>query len=307
MSSTENMISEIELDYQSIIKSFEGYVNVKDEYYKFNVISEDELLEYIRRIMKFQRTIENTLTLATNIEVSNNSQRLKTITKNIINILYSGQEHNSVSFSRPYSYSFDKYAVRGVLHHLKDAHNYLLHNEYGNSRRACYLAYFGFKILRPLLIEMEEELRQISALIVYPIDKKLQLNDQLITDNFKEVVVSLEEAESNVVESHNRDCVSRCRDAVEVFVWLLKQKETGKKTEKHFSTDLGTVVSLGICDDSVKRLVQGVYSFLSLKGSHKYDEKKVTVYDVEIALQQTYSLIELLLQKYSDYKKQPAQ
>ena len=128
------------------------------------------------------------------------------------------------------------------------------------------------------------------------------MKDNLVSKNFEEVAISLEEAESNAEIGHYKDCVSRCRDAIEIFVSLIKEKELGEKTEKHFSTDLAKISKYGIYDDAIKRLAQGVYSFLSLKGSHKYDEEKVTVYDAETALQESYSLLGMLLKRYSEYK-----
>ena len=118
------------------------------------------------------------------------------------------------------------------------------------------------------------------------------------------MLLALKRPETNVEDEHFRDCVSRCRDAVEIFISLIKEKETGEKTEKHFASDLSKIVKHEIFDDAIKRLAHGVYSFLSLKGSHKYDEKKVTVHDAETALQQTYSLLEMLLKVHSDFKKQ---
>ena len=158
-------------------------------------------------------------------------------------------------------------------------------------------------MLSPILIEFEEELRLIAALTTYPIEKKTLLKNQLIANDFQEVAISLEEAETNVESEHFKDCVSRCRDAVEIFVAAIREKETGEKTEKHFSTDLGKIAKIEVFDEATQRLVQGIYSFLSLKGSHKYEAENVTVYDAETSLKETYSLIEMFLKKFSDYKK----
>ncbi len=70
----------------------------------------------------------------------------------------------------------------------------------------------------------------MSALTTYPIEKKTALKHQLVIDDYEEVAVSLEEAESNVEAEHFKDCVSRCRDAVEIFVASMREKETGQKT-----------------------------------------------------------------------------
>lgn len=153
------------------------------------------------------------------------------------------------------------------------------------------------------MIELEEEFRLIGALTTYPIEKKTALKSQLVIYDLVEVAISLEEAESNVEVEHFKDCISRCRDAIESFIAFVREKETGEKTEKHFATDLGKLVKAEIFDEGVQKLAQGVYSFTSLKGSHKYDESRVTVYDAETALKETYSLLEMLLRKYEELKK----
>lgn len=96
---------------------------------------------------------------------------------------------------------------------------------------------------------------------------------------------------------------SRCRDAVEIFIASIREKETQEKTGRHFATDLAKLARIEVFDEATQRLTQGVYSFLSLKGSHKYDASKVTVYDAETSLKETYSLIEMLLKKLSEYEK----
>jgi hypothetical protein len=192
----------------------------------------------------------------------------------------------------------------GVVTTLKSCCNDFLYDKSRGYRRGCYCAYFGFKLLRSDLVEFEEELRLIGALTTYPIEKKITLKQTLVLNGFTEVAVSLEEAESNVEAEHFKDSVSRCRDAIEIFVASARERETGEKTEKHFSTDLAKIVNAGVFDESVQKLAQGVYSFTSLKGSHKYDASKITVYDAETALEQTYSLVEMLVKRYLQPKKE---
>ena len=100
--------------------------------------------------------------------------------------------------------------------------------------------------------------------------------------------------------------VSRCRDALEIFIASVREQETGEKTDKHFATDLGKLAKLGVFDEASQKLAQGLYSFLSLKGSHKYDSKKVEIYDAETSLKETYAIIEMLLEKLSEYRKRKA-
>lgn len=308
MSSIEAMISEIEEDYHDILKSLEKNVDLQQGYYMYKLISENELIRLLRLVMKFQRKLEYSLESALKlVRKTEYGERLKKIANALFDKLSSDSQIDTVKFCQysacEYGY-LENEEVLGVISELRQSHNNLLHADMKESRRSCYCAYFGFKSLRSNLIEMEEELRLIGALTTYPIEKKMRLKDKLVSKNFEEVAISLEEAETNVEDDHFRDCVSRCRDAVEIFISSIKEKETGQKTEKHFATDLAKVVKYGVYDESMKKLAQGVYSFLSLKGSHKYDKKKVIVYDAETALQQTYTLLEVLLKKYSDFKEE---
>jgi hypothetical protein len=54
------MISEIENDYENIVKSFESHLT-PEEHYRFEKISENELLKMLRAVMRFQRRIEESL------------------------------------------------------------------------------------------------------------------------------------------------------------------------------------------------------------------------------------------------------
>jgi len=306
MSSIESMVSEIEEDYHRILKSFESYVDPTEGYYRFKKISENELLKLLRDVMNFQRKleyfIEFTIRLSKNTEYT---KRLREIADKLLNKLSNVKEIDTVGFwhyQSAGSYQ-DEFNIVGVIPELKQSHKDFLHNNETSSRRSCYCAYFGFKSLSSNLIEMEEELRLIGALTTYPIEKKTRLKHQLVINDFEEVAVSLEEAESNVESEHFKDSVSRCRDAVEILIAFVREQETGEKTERHFATDLAKIVKIGVFDEGTQKLAQGIYSFLSLKGSHKYDAKKVTVYDAETALKETYSLIEMLLKKYLDLKK----
>jgi hypothetical protein len=301
------MILEIERDYKKILSEFESGLT-KEEYYRFKEISENELLALLREVMSFQRTLEQILaSVGRIVGKTEYSKRLNTIANDFLRRLNATEAFEQVRFSTyqdpAYPSTFAQ-GVSGVITELKSSSNKLLHGDLEACRRGCYRAYFGLKSLQSGLIEFEEELRLISALTTYPIEKKIKLKERLVLNDFQEVAISLEEAESNVEVEHFKDCVSRCRDAIEIFVASVREKETGEKTEKHFSTDLAKLVNIGVFDESVQRLAQGVYSFTSLKGSHKYEASKVTVYDAENALEHTYSLVEMLVERYLQLRKE---
>jgi hypothetical protein len=304
MSSIESMISEIESDYEQILESFETHLS-QETVLRFKDMTEEYVLKLLRRMMNFQKKLEYfvTSTLRLTSKTRYNTDRLKEIRDRVLARLESNTAFETVKFYSGSFMSYEEIEVLGIIPLLESSHRYLLKENKGRSQRLCYCGYFGFKLMRSDLIELEEELRLISALTTYPIENKLKLKNQLVMHEFEEVAVSLEEAESNIENEHFKDSVSRCRDALEIFVAFIRERETGEKTDKHFATDLGKIVKIEVFDEAIQRLAQGVYSFLSIKGSHKYDAKKVTIYDAETSLNETYSLLEMLLQKYLDLKK----
>lgn len=304
MSSIENMISEIEEDYGRLLESFEKNASEGEMVYRFKDISEDELLTLMRGAMKFQRKLEYYLvSIDKLIKETKYGKRLKKVTDTLFKKLSSSESLGTIQFQIEYSSLLQKHQVNGVITELKRSHRNFMHGYKTTSRRSCYCAYFVLKSLKANLVEVEEELRLIGALTTHPIKRKIVLKNQLVVNDFEEVAVSLEEAESNVEVEHFKDCVSRCRDAVEIFIASVREKETDEKTERHFATDLGKMVKIEVFDIGIQRLAQGIYSFLSVKGSHKYDAKKVSVYDAETSLKETYSLLEMLIKRYLDLKK----
>lgn len=208
MSSIESMISEIEKDYDEILKSFEKNLT-HEAVYRFKEISEEELLEITRKVMNFQRKIEYfvslTIELAKKAEIAEKAELIKRLEKIANNVLDKITDDSSTFDTVTFESSSHVYAIeediKGMLPLLRNAHlNLLKHN--AKTRRLCYCAYFCLKLLRPDLMELEEELRLISALTAFPISQKIALKHQLVIDGFEEVAVSLEEAESNVEEEH---------------------------------------------------------------------------------------------------------
>ena len=58
MASIEIMVLDIEEDYNWILKKLEGKVDLKDEKCKFKKVTENEILDLLRKIMRFQRRVE---------------------------------------------------------------------------------------------------------------------------------------------------------------------------------------------------------------------------------------------------------
>jgi len=335
MSSIESMVLDIEEDYNDLLKKLEAKVDLQDSKCRFKKVTENEILGLLRKTMRFQRKIEYVLDQMEKsmkafpaperpregegkglVEVSEEQyaemlgvqikeaqrrlrpvRRLNQIAKEILDLLTTDEAVDRIGFYAQYN------SVAGVITNLKSALENYQHASEDEARRQCYCAYFGFKKIYVNLVEMEEELRYIAAITTYPIEMKIKLKEQLVLNTFESVAISFEEAETNVEQEHFKDCISRCRDAIEFFIAQVREKETGHKTEKKFVKDFTNIVQIGVFDDATKNLAQGVYSFLSLKGSHKYDESKISIYDAETALKESYSLIEMLLRKYLDYLK----
>lgn len=301
MSSIESEVTEIEDEYTKFLKELEKQISSREIVsFGFQEMSEQDLLSLLRSAMNFQRRLEYSLSSATKLfEKTGQTKRLEAIGKELIEYLNSTNEIDNTEFNY---YGTIIRKVYGIVPHLKKAHTLFQKQDY-EYRRQGYCAYLALKLLKPTLIEFEEEMRLIAALATYPIAKKIVLKNKLVLNGFEEVAISLEEAESNTEISHFKDAVSRCRDAVEIFIASVRKKETREETERHFATDLAKLARIEVFDEATQKLAQGVYSFLSLKGSHKYDASKVTVYDAETSLNETYSLIEMLLKKLSEYDK----
>lgn len=307
LSSIESSVSELEENYNEILGFFKENTGklLIDQTGQWRdderlVISEKVLLASLRQVMNFQRKIEYTFNCVQKLTAkTGQSIRINEIFQGLL-LRFCDQK--AIFETLTFYYKTD-YNVIGVVPLLRAAHRYSLACDFDKCRRSYICAYHGFRLMNASLIELEEELRLISALTIYPIEKRTLLKNQLVINDFEEVAISLEEAESNAENSHFRDTVSRCRDSVEILIAQIREKEAGEKTQRHFATDLGKIAKIGVFDEATQKLIQGVYSFLSLKGSHKYDAEKVTVYDAETSLKETYSLIEMLLKKLSDFRK----
>jgi hypothetical protein len=191
MSSIESMISEIESDYEQILESFETHLSQEDVL-RFKDITEEYVLKLLRRMMNFQRKLEYfiTSTLRLTSKIGYSTDRLKEIRDRVLARLNSNTEFERVKFSYDPHYGSDELRVLGIIALLESSHKYLLQGHRVYSQRLCYCGYFGFKLMRSDLIELEEELRLISALTTYPIEKKIKLKNQLVINEFEEVAVS---------------------------------------------------------------------------------------------------------------------
>jgi len=145
-------------------------------------------------------------------------------------------------------------------------------------------AFRYFKLIRSLMYQIIEDVRLIYALKLYPIQEKMALKSLLTDLGFLEVTKCLDEAETNLAEK----TVTSILSAI------------GKTPSGYFSTDVGTLSSLGIIDKETKKLTEATYSYLSEAGAHGRIGD-LTSSDAHYALKETYMRIDILLKKYSMY------
>lgn len=163
-------------------------------------------------------------------------------------------------------------------------------------------AFKKFKRIRSWMYQILEDIRLIYSLRIYPIEEKIALKSQLSDYGFVEVVKCLDEAEDNLAmrkPEHFKDCIDRCREALEKTAASILVAEN-KKPSGYFSTDIGTVSNLGIVDKESKRLTEATYSYLSEVGAHGR-AGEVTLGDAHYAMKETYMRIDILLKKYATY------
>ena len=240
--------------------------------------------------------------------------------KSIIEKLESEKEVQKISrFTVPFVQPFELKGkselvpVVGIVPILKFAHSSLLSGEWDKSAKVSSVGYVAFKSLSLDLPELEADMRLVGWLTAVPSEKKIAFRNKLSVNGFQDVVVSLEQAESNFEEGlnhegHCKDCINHCRDAIENFVATVRVKVADNRTENVFRKDNQKLADIGLYDEETRRLAQGVYSFCSSdKGKHKFKASKITLDDCVEAMQETYLLLEILLRNYLAFEKGSAE
>jgi hypothetical protein len=158
------------------------------------------------------------------------------------------------------------------------------------------------EVLDDMELDLEElyaDLRLVTELMAFPAEQRMKLKDELLRNEFREVVEYLEGAEQNLVLSppHLKDSLSNSRLAVESILYELLRREQIAPVRK-FSIDLAELCkkSPDIIDDATRHLVQGVYSYLSMKGSHVFSSvERKDLAEAEFGLDQTYTILSHIL------------
>jgi hypothetical protein len=303
MSSITSMSSKLEEDYKALKNEFVTLLRFLIDHQSYQSITENReaIFDLLRKVMKFQRSLEQNMYTIEQLTLKNSDvlSRLKLATDGIIKKLITEETIVTVPVYNLSLGTYIKHDCTGVIPALKRA----TRNNKGldDSKSECDRAQYVFSDLFPEIMDVQEDLNLIMSLFIVPNEKKLELKNQLLTVGFQGVTESLEEAESNLESGHRKDCISRYRDAIEFFVARIGEKETNSATSKKFSIDLHKLVAIGIIDDEIRQIIQASYSYTSMKGSHKYTDKTLSLDDCSLAQEETYSSIDILLRQYTKW------
>jgi hypothetical protein len=162
-------------------------------------------------------------------------------------------------------------------------------------------AYTWLVRIRSNMYEVLEDVRLIYSLRLYPIEEKMALKSTLTDFGFIEVTKCLEEAEGNLAEKHNKECVDRCREALDklsssMLVYI------GRKPSYHFAADTGTLAGLGVIEKETKKLTEATFSYLSEAGPHGR-AGELNPQDAHWATKEVYNRIDVLMNKFAAYLK----
>ena len=162
-----------------------------------------------------------------------------------------------------------------------------------------------FDILKDMeirFIQLYGDLRLMSGLNTFSISQRAKVNDDLLKEGFKDVVAYLDHAERNLRAEHPphwKDALSNCRNALEEIVHGLMRREKLTIT-KSWSNDVADLSKErpNLIDDATKKMLQGVYGYLSDLGSHAFTKiSEDNIEPVEFGFDQTYRVLAHLLLK----------
>lgn len=311
MASIQSMVSPTEEEYQqnlSLLKTKIPPNRWNQSEFRKEMIKPD-LEEAIRSLMRFQRNVEYTVSEVMRIVDSKDKRMSSRPTYLLEGLLGPPVSIDSQSRKIKEPKVYDRLVEIGnritndlgkktgnTIYELKSSLRNVLANDNLTARNYWVHAQDQFEEAHVDIIEFEEELKFLALIFAYPIAKKIELKSQLSLEGFDGVEEKLEEVDTSISVKHWKDVISQCRDSIELFCGTLRKVKLNEESEKRFENDLIALNKKGIIDEAEQKLINGVYSFLSVKGSHDYDETKVTPYNAEIAVEETYSLLEMLLE-----------
>ena len=163
--------------------------------------------------------------------------------------------------------------------------------------------------INPNLIELYEDVKQLlDTAIIEDLESRTLVQKKLYDNGFGNVLEYLEQAQNDLLNAKKeidyKNSLADCRYALEEILKEIRDKE-GLASTTHFSSDLQDFSKKcpEILDDANGALLQGIYNFLSLKGSHIYNSINEEIKETEYGINQTYSVISQFVDRYLSVKK----
>ena len=158
------------------------------------------------------------------------------------------------------------------------------------------------------LIELYEYIKQLLETAIIGSDDRTLIQRKLYDNGFGKVLDYLEQAQNNLlnakIDVDYKNSLANCRSALEEILKEIMDKD-GLASNTHFSINVQDLSKKHpkLLDDANAALLQGVYNFLSLKGSHIYNDINEEIKETEFGINQTYSVISQFVDRYLSIKK----
>ena len=158
------------------------------------------------------------------------------------------------------------------------------------------------------LIELYEYIKQLLETAIIDSEDRTLIQRKLYDNGFGKVLDYLEQAQNNLliakIDVDYKNSLGNCRNALEEILKEIMDKK-GLTSNTHFSTNVQDFSKKHpeLLDNANAALLQGVYNFLSLKGSHIYNDINEEIKETELGINQTYTVISQFVDRYLSIKK----
>lgn len=291
MSTAESMISEIDTEYQSILNLVKDLMKKKTDQ-----LTIQDGRNLLAKLLGFQRFMEARELSLKVFKGAAYFERASATFHTIVERTRSDKAQENFYFRATMFHSSGGLSVEA-----RSFFNTFRSND--NDLRTGTLIGMNMILekMEPDLAEFYADLRLMAESEVFPVERRMILKDKLIRAGYTNVVELLESAEQNLTTSppHLRDVLPNCRSSLEAMFYKLMESK-GQLPTRKFSIDLAafSVSHPNLIDNGTKQMIQGVYSFLSVKGSHAMSPTdKAAIGEIELGMEQTYRMLSLLLAK----------
>ena len=158
------------------------------------------------------------------------------------------------------------------------------------------------------LIELYEYIKQLLETAIIDSEDRTLIQRKLYDNGFGKVLDYLEQAQNYLLNARTdtdyKNSLAGCRFAIEELLKEIRDNE-GLVSNTHFSSNLQGLFKEHpeILDEANVALLQGVYNFLALKGSHIYNDINEEIKETELGINQTYTIISQFVDRYLSIKK----